>query len=147
MVAMCDVQIAVAERYGMSVEAMLRDRSVAAVDARLLAIYLCRRTDAATREQIAIAFGCGENAVIYARRKISGRRTSDPAYRRVTDDLLQRLGGSPPKQPAPPRPMPDWRTERKCMRCGGAFSSEGKHNWMCAPCRAAPHDLVSAYGG
>ncbi len=34
------------------------------------------------------------------------------------------------------------RGPRACMRCGQTFASEGIHNRMCNPCRAAGLDMV-----
>lgn len=90
-----DIQAAVADAYGISVEDLRSaDRSAAVAWPRQLAMYLSREHTAQTLPAIGKAFGGRDHStVLYAHRKAAQRLASDPSefdlVRSLTEQLLR----------------------------------------------------------
>lgn len=76
------------------------------VDARFLAWWLAHRVGGISLPKLAACWGMDHTSVLYGVRKVDGRRTADPEYRRWVEDRTTRFGVAVGQAEAEPLPGP-----------------------------------------
>ena len=81
------IQVAVAERFGVAVSDLVSDRRLTARE-RQVAMWLCRHRTPCSLPAIGLAFGRDHTTVHHAIRRVDERMAADAAFAGTVNDLL-----------------------------------------------------------